>query len=173
MKVKLLCLLLLFSLLGCATDKDGPGVKGFTDPFAYCAAVGNVDVPGPPYVGPKVPDKLVKAVRKAFALSPMASKEWVIQETVWRCMNGRVWVCFGGANIPCGVKADTSQEPTQEMVAFCRTHPQAISIPASVRGRATVYQWRCEKGQPTIVKQVFTADSRGFISEFWRPLPPP
>ncbi len=172
MKARTLIIFLILLLAGCATGR-GPSGGTYTDPFSYCASVGTVDVPGPPYEGPPVPDNLVKAVRKTFGISPMATEEWVRGKIKWRCMDGRVWVCFGGANIPCMVKADTSQVPSPAMVAFCRVHPQAITIPASVRGRATVYEWRCEDGQPQIVRQIYTPDGRGFISQFWRPLPPP
>ncbi len=172
MKGKMLVALLALLLAGCATGgKEKAGT--FTDPFSYCAAVGTADVPGPPYTGPRVPDNLVKAVRKTFGVSSMATKEWVVRETRWRCMDGRVWFCFGGANIPCMVKVDTSKEPSRALMAFCKAHPQAITIPASVRGRATAYEWRCEDGVPQIVRQIYTPDSRGFISQFWRPLPPP
>jgi hypothetical protein len=171
---RLFILLILVVLVGCATLGKGHSQgEGLTDPFTYCASVGNADVPGLPYKGPRVPPILVKMVRKAFGISPMATDKWVKEEVRWRCMNGRVWVCFGGANIPCMVKANTSDRPTPQMVAFCKTHPHALKIPVNVRGRATVYEWRCEDGKPQIVKEIYTPDSRGFISQFWRPLPPP
>jgi hypothetical protein len=46
------------------------------------------------------------------------------QNAVWRCMDGKVWVCHFGANIPCQEKADTSQTPTAEMDEFCRATPR-------------------------------------------------
>lgn len=144
----------------------------FSDPFAYCAAVGTIDAPDARYVGPEVPDAIVKALRKKLEISDDAPKEWVVKGTVWRCMDGKVWACFIGANIPCKAKANTSRTPTSEMIDFCKEQPNADVIPASVTGRETVYEWRCQDGAPKIVKQVFTPDARGFIADFWYEISP-
>ena len=144
----------------------------YEDPFAYCAAVGTVDAPDERYVGPEVPDAIVKSLKKKLGMSDEAPDEWVAKGTVWRCMDGKVWACFVGANMPCRAKANTSQTPTSEMVDFCKEHPNANVIPAAVTGRETVYEWRCENGAPKIVKQVFKPDARGFISDFWYEISP-
>ncbi len=144
----------------------------FTDPFAYCAAIGTIDAPDDRYIGPAVPDAIVKALKKKLNMPKDVPTEWVAKGTVWRCMGGKVWACFIGANIPCKAKANTSRTPTPEMVNFCKEHANADVIPASVTGRETVYEWRCENGVPKIVRQVFKPDPRGFISDFWYELSP-
>ncbi len=87
-------------------------------------------------------------------------------------MNGNVWVCHFGANLPCQEKADTSQTPTSEMQDYCKANPTADNIPAAVTGRATVYEWGCKDGKPAVVKQVFQSDPRGFLANFWYELTP-
>jgi hypothetical protein len=87
-------------------------------------------------------------------------------------MDGQVWVCHFGANLPCQEKADTSQVPTAEMQEFCSANPATEVIPAAVTGRATVYEWKCTDGQPAIVKQVFQSDPQGYLADFWYELAP-
>jgi hypothetical protein len=45
------------------------------------------------------------------------------QSASWRCMDKSVWVCIVGANLPCGEKANLSQEPTSEMADFWHQVP--------------------------------------------------
>jgi hypothetical protein len=139
----------------------------FTDPFAYCAAVGAVDTPGNGYVGSQTPPSIIDGLKQAANLSADMPNTLIESGTVWRCMNGRVWACFVGANLPCSEKADTSQTPSQPMVDYCQANPASDAIPASVSGRATVYEWRCTDGSPAIIKQLFQPDSQGFVSDFW------
>lgn len=144
----------------------------FTDPFAYCAAVGTIDMPDQRYTGPEVPEEIVEGVRKASGISHDAPTEWVVAGTVWRCMDGKVWACFVGANLPCTARADTSEAPTVAMENFCNANSNADVIPAAVTGRETVYEWRCTAGVPEIVKQLFEPDAQGFISNFWYEISP-
>ena len=139
----------------------------FSDPFAYCAAVGTVDEPDARYVGPKMPDAIVKGVMKAFGASADAPVELFANNSFWRCMDGKVYACTVGANLPCTAKADTSRTPTAAETEFCTANPNADVVPAAVTGRETVYEWRCKDGAPEIVRQIFTPDARGFISDFW------
>jgi hypothetical protein len=140
------------------------GQASFTDPFAYCRDVGKADEPTILYAGPEMPDVIVEGLRKVLDIPDDAPME---QGTFWRCMDGKVWACFVGANLPCTAKADVSREPSPEMTEFCREQPDSDFIPAYVTGRETVYVWRCKSGSPEIVKQWVEPDARGFLSSIW------
>ncbi len=141
-------------------------VSTFGDPFAYCAAVGNVDAPDARYTGAPMPDVIVKGLQKAFN-APDAPLALFARSSFWRCMDGKVYACNVGANIPCQSKADSRTTPNQGMTDWCNSNPNTDVIPAAAAGRETIYEWRCTNGAPQIVKQVFTPDARGFISAFW------
>jgi hypothetical protein len=149
-----------------APTPTGPAAT-YTDPFVYCAAVGTIDAPDERYVGPVAPEGVIEGLRKKAGIAEDAPDDWVAAGTVWRCMDGKVWACFVGANLPCSEKADTSSTPRPEMEEFCSANPNADTIPAAVTGRATIYEWRCVDGTPQIVRQVFTPDAQGFLSDFW------
>jgi len=138
----------------------------YNDPFAYCAAVGTVDTPDARYNGPEMPDSVIQGLIQQVVVSADAPPEFQ-KAAVWRCMNGQVWVCHFGANLPCLEKADMSQVPTSEMEDFCKTNPTTDSIPAAVTGRATVYEWKCNAGKPEEVRQVFQVDPQGYLADFW------
>jgi len=136
------------------------------DPFAYCAAVGTVDAPDARYNGLDMPDSIVAAMVEQGIVTADAPAEFQ-KSAVWRCIDGQVWVCHFGANLPCQEKADTAQTPTAEMTEFCAANPTAEVIPAVVTGRATVYEWKCSEGKPAVVRQVFQVDAQGYLSDFW------
>ena len=87
-------------------------------------------------------------------------------------MNGDVYACFVGANLPCDAKANTDRTPTQEEVEFCQANPDSEFIPAVVTGRETIFEWRCREGIPEVVRQVWQADEQGFLSEIWYEISP-
>jgi hypothetical protein len=87
-------------------------------------------------------------------------------------MDGSVYACFVGANLPCDAKANTDKTPTQEEIDYCQQNPNSDFIPAAVTGRETVYKWSCVNGAPNIVKQIFYPDAQGFLSEFWYEISP-
>lgn len=141
----------------------------YNDPFAYCAAVGTIDAPDARYKGPQMPESVVQGMIRQGIVSTDAPLEFQ-KSAVWRCMNGQVWVCHFGANIPCQERADTSQTPTAEMEDFCKANPTADSIPAVATGRTTVYEWKCDEGKPGVTRQVFQVDSQGYQASFWTAL---
>lgn len=147
------------------------GRVAYADAFAYCAAIGTVDAPDERYTGDKMPDSVVEGMIRQNVVSADAPIEFQ-RNAVWRCMNGQVMVCHFGANLPCQEKADTSQTPSTAMEDFCKENRNAEVIPAAVTGRATVYEWKCSDGKPQVVKQVFTADAQGYLTEFWYKLMP-
>jgi hypothetical protein len=171
----LLTLCMLAVLAGCApaaTPQPTPTKPlTFDDPFAYCAAVGTMDTPDARYTGPAMPDSVIQAMVAQGIVSADAPPEFQ-KHAVWRCMDSKVWVCHYGANLPCLEKADTSQVPTAEMEQFCTENPTADVIPAYVTGRATVYEWKCQDGKPTVVRQIFTVDAQGYLADFWYELTP-
>ncbi|MGC8786903.1 MAG: hypothetical protein ACP5Q1_05700 [Anaerolineae bacterium] len=171
----ILALCILMTLASCApaaTPQPTPTKPlAFADPFAYCAAVGTMDTPDARYTGPAMPDSVIQAMVAQGIVSADAPPEFQ-KNAVWRCMDGKVWVCHYGANLPCLEKADTSQVPTSEMEQFCTENPAADVIPAYVTGRATVYEWKCQDGKPVVVSQIFAVDPQGYLADFWYELTP-
>lgn len=162
-------LVLAATLVACSGNSEP---KTYTDPFAYCSAVGTADQPGADYTGDKVPESIATALRTALN-APDTPLDMLKKGSSWRCMDGKVYGCFVGANLPCGEKADTGKTPTQAMNDFCAQNTNSDFIPASETGRATVYEWRCTSGKPEVVKQLVQPDKQGFLSNVWYALAKP
>ena len=145
----------------------------FTDPFAYCAAVGTIDTPDARFNGPHMPDVLAQGLKKASGAAADAPMEMFTTGAYWRCMDGKVYACTVGANLPCDAKANTDKTPTQAEKDFCQANPDSTFIPAAVTGHDTIYSWRCTQSQPAIDQQVFHVDKQGFIVEIWYAIPAP
>jgi hypothetical protein len=145
----------------------------YTDPFAYCSAVGTIDIPDSRYNGVAMPDTLIQGYLKATGLQNNGEPMDLLRTTTsWRCMDKSVYVCNIGANLPCDSKADTNKNPTQAMQDFCKANQNADSIPMSVTGHATIYSWGCAKDTPRLLSQVFQVDAAGYITNIWYQLPP-
>jgi hypothetical protein len=151
--------------------RSGPQAR-FSDPFAYCAALGTIDAPDSRYTGPKVPDVIPQGLKKAFGAPADAPLAPFLRNTYWRCMDGQVYACTVGANLPCQKRADVSCKPTEGMTDFCKENPNAEVIPAVATPRATVYAWKCANGVPEVVRQFAYPDARGFLSNIWYAIRP-
>jgi hypothetical protein len=161
-------------LVGCGATPAPAATStptSYNDPFTYCAAVGTVDTPGPNYTGPKVPELVAKGLQTALN-APDTPLDVLENGSYWRCMDGSVYACFVGANLPCEAKANTDQTPTQAEVDYCQQNPSSDFIPAVVTGRETVYEWSCVDGAPHIVKQLTQPDAQGFLSDIWYKINP-
>lgn len=154
----------------CSAEATG---AAYDDPFAYCAAVGTIDAPDAQYAGPAMPESVVQGLRTAMSTPDAPPEMFEEGRAFWRCMDGHVYGCAVGANIPCMEKADPSQEPSAEMAEFCQQNPGAEVIPAYVTGRATVYAWGCEDATPVPGDPVAEIDAQGFNRNFWYELPAP
>jgi hypothetical protein len=152
-----------------------PGLAdaSFADPFAYCAAVGTIDAPDPRYTGPKMPEAVAHGMKTALDLPAEAPDAPLARNSVWRCMDGEVYACTVGANLPCSEEADMGRQPGAALVDFCRQNPDAEVIPMAVTGRATVFQWRCAGELPAIVRQFAQADAAGYLANIWYAIDPP
>jgi hypothetical protein len=156
-----------------STTPGAATAKVYTDPFAYCAAVGTVDSPGSPYVGPKIPDDIITGFKAAAGLEGSSEPPAVLrQTTIWRCMGGKVYACNFGANLPCDSKADTSSEPTAAMTSYCQSNPDASFLPMSVTGHATIYSWHCVGQQAATLAQIDQVDAAGYLKRIWYEVTP-
>jgi hypothetical protein len=156
-----------------ATATPAPNQATYTDPFAYCSAVGTIDAPDSRYTGVALPDTLIQGYLKAAGLQNNGEPMDLLRQTTsWRCMDRAVYVCNVGANLPCDSKADTNKNPTQAMQDFCKANQNADSIPMSVTGHATIYSWGCVQDTPKLLSQVSQVDAAGFITNIWYQLPP-
>ncbi|GAA5442463.1 hypothetical protein Misp06_00637 [Microbulbifer sp. NBRC 101763] len=160
---------LLATAVGLADEAQNKGkyLGAFNDPVAYCRVVVNADNPEEPYIGPAKPQMVLTGIYLAAGISAGAPRDWVAGGTFWRCMDGGVYACFIGANLPCKEKANTSKEPSEAITAYCKSNPASKSIPAVVTGRVTIYEWHCENSVPEITRQALQVDKRGFIANYW------
>jgi hypothetical protein len=169
--------LYLLGVTACSmTDANSPGNAEtiYTDPFAYCAAVGTLDTPGERYTGPAVPDEVIAGYKNAAGLTDSSEPLDVFRETtIWRCMDGAVMVCNYGANLACDAQANTDRTPTQAMQDYCAQNPDADFIPMSVTGHETIYNWACD-GEMAVAGEAFDQpDAAGFLSRIWYVIPAP
>ena len=150
-----------------------PTVGTFADPFAYCGAVGTVDKPDTRYTGQPIPDGIINGFKKAAGLeSSTEPMDMLRKTTIWRCMEGKVYACNFGANLPCDSKANTDGSPSQAMQDFCKASPNAGSIPMAVTGHDTIYSWHCVNDRAQVLQKSFKVDAAGFIAEIWYPIAP-
>ena len=144
-----------------------------TDPFAYCAAVKTVDTPDARYVGTPVPDTIINGFKKAAGLeSSSEPMDMLRQTTVWRCMDGKVYACNFGANLPCDAKANTDRTPSQAMQDYCTANPNSDFIPMSVTGHDSIYSWHCVQAKAEVLEQIGEVDAAGYLQEVWYEVPP-
>ena len=145
----------------------------FSDPFTYCAAVGQIDAPDARYNGPLMSDALFRDYLKSAGLDPNGDYPDVFKQmTIWRCMDKKVYACNFGANIPCDSKANIDKTSTQAMIDYCKEFPDDDFIPMSVTGHAVIYSWHCVGDTPEILDQIDTVDAAGYQSNFWQLVEP-
>jgi hypothetical protein len=133
-----------------------------SNPFAYCSAIGNIDMP-PGGASPVAP-ALKPYLAKAFGLT--ADSAAPATGYYWRCMSGAVYVCAVGANIPCASKADPAKH-NLGAERYCIDNPDAASVPAYATGHETIYRWSCAAGKAARGRHALKVDQRGFRVNLW------
>lgn len=136
--------------------------QSFTDPVAYCKAVGTIDTPDSRYTGPKLPAWMAKELN-------LKTSQGKFME--WRCANGTVLACLYGANIPCDSKANTSRKPTAAIVDYCKQNPDAAFVPMVVTGHDTTVSWACHSTNPVVIRSA-AVDAQGYAKAYWRTVSP-
>jgi len=153
---------LSFLKVGTAHGADGnnAGVP-MGDSFGYCARVGTIDKPAG---GTAPPPDLVPYIRSALGLSgdPAPTQRGYY----WRCMDGAVFVCAVGANIPCDAKVDRAKSNLGAK-NYCRENPDAPSVPAYATGHNGLYEWSCSRGTAIRGKLAVKLDRQGYRTDVW------
>lgn len=147
-------------------EPDPADSATFSDPFAYCAAIQNIDAPDSRYTGPDAPEGIALGLRLAFE-TPDTPLSYYQESMFWRCMDGMVYACTVGANLPCSEKADPDTEPSEAILAYCEETPDSDFVPMVATGRATIYQWSCEDGLPQAGDAISAVDEQGFLADIW------
>ncbi|MGH8427244.1 MAG: hypothetical protein ACRES7_04585 [Gammaproteobacteria bacterium] len=147
---------------------------GYSNPFAYCRAVGTIDHPDGRYIGSEPPPAVIEGLEHAFRVSANAAHAQAFSRgTFWRCMGGAVYACNVGANLPCESRANSDRIPTSGEHQYCNENHDALFIPMYVTGHDTIYDWRCRGALPVADKTLGRIDERGYIAGIWYPIPPP
>ncbi|HEU5017338.1 MAG TPA: hypothetical protein VFT69_05145 [Pseudolabrys sp.] len=85
--------------------------------------------------------------------------------TNWRCMDGKVYVCDGGASGSACEKMNASRTPSKDIRETCEYNPGQDFVAIAVIGNSAS-TWRCRGHTPEIIKTV-PLDKRGFMKSTW------
>ena len=90
---------------------------------------------------PSLRPALVSAFERLFPAAPQPPDPRALESGAHiRCMDGRLFACFTGANLPCGIMDREPANPGAE--TFCRDNPDAAGVrptpPATIPSTAIV-----------------------------------
>ena len=88
--------------------------------------------------------------------------------TNWRCSDGKVYVCAGGAAGSACKKMNPSREPSQDIRQTCEDNPGQDFVATAIIGNSSS-TWRCQGPTAKIIATV-PLDGRGFMVQTWAPL---
>jgi hypothetical protein len=169
MRGKIISFALLAVLTGGVPAAAQQG-QPFTDPAAYCRAVGTIDAPDARYAGTNVPDWLLKAYFTPQDIAAARKQGRLPAYGVsWRCVKGDVLVCQN-AQTPSCLKPNIDRTPTAAMRTFCEDgQGSSPVIPRVVTGteRMLAYDWVCRGKVPAIAKET-PLDAQGFVAADWK-----
>jgi len=163
----LLCCLTLLHFVGnCngafAAEPRPAKAHNLEDPFTYCSRVVTADSPAGG--SSPVPPALTPYLARALGLQ--ADVEFMAESYYWRCMDGAVYVCAIGANLPCDTKSDRAKR-NRGAENYCRENREAAFVPAFATGHDTIYEWSCSNGRGVRGRRTATLDRRGYRTVIW------
>ena len=145
----------------------------FTDPQAYCRAIGTIDAPDRRFTGHGVPDWIQAAFLSPQEIAAIKAGRRPDYGIAWRCVQGEVLACQNAQSPSC-MKPDTDRTPTAAMRDFCRDDKAALPvIPRAVTGTARMlaYDWVCRGAAPAIARET-PLDAQGFVAADWKRVGP-
>jgi hypothetical protein len=92
----------------------------------------------------------------------------VVGATNWRCSDGKVYVCAGGASGSACKKMNASRKPSQEIQQTCEDDPGQDFVATAIIGNSAS-TWRCQGRTAEIISTV-PLDRHGFMVQTWAPL---
>jgi hypothetical protein len=114
---------------------------------------------------PALHDPFVRAFHRQFPQAPTPPDALLQSQAHYRCMAGKLYGCFIGANLPCSrINTDRSNPGA---TAFCEDNADADVVPMAATGHDTAYNYRCRDGQAEVTGTTFKLDSRGFATDLW------
>ncbi|MFI5013533.1 MAG: hypothetical protein ACHQAY_14415 [Hyphomicrobiales bacterium] len=126
-------------------------------PADLCAGKETVDATTP------IPPSLVPA---AIGLFGGDDEAFIRKSTVYRCMNGQVWLCNYGANLVCD-KANIGRR-NPGVAQWCKEHPGSPDVPMAASGHDTIYSWTCAGTKARIAGVASKVDERGYLADNWK-----
>lgn len=122
---------------------------------AFCRANPGLDFPGGVFHG---------RGREAGVPAEVAA----VQATNWRCMDGKVYVCAGGASGSACERMNPSRRPSPAIRETCRDNPGQAFVAIAAIGNSSS-TWRC-RGRTATIIQTYPLDTHGFLLGTWAPL---
>jgi uncharacterized protein YecT (DUF1311 family) len=118
---------------------------------------------------PSLHDAALKAFKEFFPdAAEKPADDMLATQAKFRCMGGRIYTCFIGANLPCSKMNTDEKNPGAE--AFCKDNPAADSVPMVATGHDTLYSYRCKDGHAEVAGKLYQTDQRGFAESLWKPI---
>jgi hypothetical protein len=108
---------------------------------------------------------VLRATSRGWHPSPEVAS---VGATNWRCRDGKVYVCAGGAAGSACAKMDPSRQPSEYVRQTCEDNPGQDFVATAVIGNSSS-TWRCQGPTAKIIMTV-SLDSRGFMKQMWAPL---
>jgi hypothetical protein len=150
----------LFALMIAAAARAGlPAVHAASAPKSihdFCQANPNLDFPDRDYYGPQ------------YKAGIVPRDVATVGATNWRCRDGKVYVCAGGAAGSACKKMNPSREPSRDIRQTCEENPGQDFVATAVIGNSSS-TWRCQGTTAKIIATV-PLDARGFMVQTWVPL---
>ena len=142
-----------------AYGQSTSAATNYSDPFAFCKAVGDTDwtegnsYPG--YIGPQSPQAVVKVIGEPAG---------------WRCIGGDVYGCYPGASGRACLKRDPSTRPTPGMMDYCHLRPNSDFIDNATTG-SSAHSWKCTSGK-AVIDHIASVDEHGYYKGAWKRVSP-
>jgi hypothetical protein len=136
----------------------------FTDPDAYCHAVGTVDDPTTDrrYSGPQTTSAIVRAAEVT------TDQDDVV---VWRCMNGRVLACAAYGPPMCSKAPWLMPGSLDHALSDSGVRAQCRRVRQAQCAAGTHCMVGCASGHPIVNRDSYAVDARGFGAAEWRLVP--
>jgi hypothetical protein len=155
------CLAALVAALGLASMR---ALATEPDLATYCARTRDDDTVRRPPLAMQA--ALQRAHAQLLGGSPPDGISLQANGNVW-CMDGKLLVCFVGANLPCGKISIARDNPGA--TEWCQANPGS-PIPAAAIGHNSLYSYRCDGSRARITGANWALDRRGFAAKLWVPL---